>query len=529
MMGTTGRGSTMEVGFYIEKVLASEVSGNIIDLCPVGALTSKPYSFTARPWELKSYNSIDLFDAIGSNIRVDVRGSNIMRILPRINASLNEDWISDKVRFAYDGLKAQRLLSPFAKVDGSLVKVSWQKAFYFIRHFFFTALDTKHSSKFRTQGIVGNFIDAEAMVAFKDLFNRLGSSNYTFAQDNSSYDNTFRQSYLFNTPISQVESADVCLLIATNPRLEAPTLNIKLRKLFLSNVSIYNLGFYSTLNYYTKHLGNNLNVLIKVLEGNHWFCQKLLLAQNPLVIIGSSFFQRMDNLYKLLPLLQRLLLNNSSIRASGNSNFFNINHLPWASNTVTALDLNLKSSNYFRTKLPADFIYLLGADDIASPILKSTDGLCVYQGHHGDQSVSKADIILPSITYFEKDSTYSSIEGSPLQTKAIFYNLGKARNDWKILRALAEVLDVSLVFSSKKELHQRLVNLIPYYKHNWVANTHFDYLVKKLFSKNSVVASYCTTPFASYVNNFYLNDSISRASKTMSLCSSSYNLRGRFF
>lgn len=226
-------------------------------------------------------------------------------------------------------------------------------------------------------------------------------------------------------------------------------------------------------------------------------------------------------------MLQNLLLNNRSLRKD--NCFFNINHLPWASNTITALDLNIKSNNEALDRSPVDLVYLLGADDITSPINKLEDGLCIYQGHHGDQSVSRADIILPSITYFEKDSTYSSLEGNSLQTKAVFYNLGKARNDWKILRALAEVLDVSLLFSSKSELKERLGDLVPYYHYSWSSNTIFDRLVRKLFSGSSQVACYYPTPFSSYINNFYLNDSISRASKTMSLCSSSYNLKGRFF
>ena len=436
IMGTTGRGSKMEVGFYIERVLASELSGNVIDLCPVGALTSKPYAFTARSWELRSFNSIDLFDSVGSSIRVDVRGSNIMRILPRINSSLNEDWISDKIRFVYDGLKVQRLLSPFLKLNGSYIKVSWQKAFYFIRNFIFAAVLTlakqgiSKRNYINFEGIAGNFVDAEALIAFKDLLNSLGSSNVTINQDGASFNNDFRANYLFNTSVASVESTDLCLLIATNPRLEAPTLNVKLRKLYLGGTSIYNLGFSSDLNYYAKSLGNNAEVLVRILEGTHWFCQKLLFCERPLVIVGSSFYQRNDNLFSLLPALRNLLQRSSAFKSS-NTSFCDVNTLLSQGNTVTGLDLNIVPSLSSKNSVnaPVSFYYLLGADDIYKSINLSRSNLCVYQGHHGDNSVAIADVILPSVTYFERNSTYSSLEGYNLSTKAVFYSLGKARSD----------------------------------------------------------------------------------------------------
>jgi NADH-quinone oxidoreductase chain G len=538
IMGTTGRGSKMEVGFYIERVLASELSGNVIDLCPVGALTSKPYAFTARSWELRSFNSIDLFDSVGSSIRVDVRGSNIMRILPRINLNLNEDWISDKVRFVYDGLKVQRLLSPFLNLNGSYVKVSWQKAFYFIRNFIFAAMLTigtrgiiSKKNYINFEGIAGNFVDAEALIAFKDLFNQLGSSNITINQDNARFDSDFRSDYLFNTGVARIEESDLCLLIATNPRLEAPTLNIKLRKLYLGGTSIYNLGFSSSLNYYSKSLGNSAEILIKILEGNHWFCQKLLFCEHPLIIVGSSFYQRNDSLYRLLPALRNLLQKSTAFSLS-NFSFCDINTLLSQGNTVTGLDLNITPSfsslNSFIA--PISIYYLLGADDIYRPVNLSKSNLCIYQGHHGDNSVNIADVILPSVTYFERNSTYSSLEGLKLQTQAVFYSLGQARSDWKIIRALSDFLDIPLPYSSSMELKERLLKVAPFFKNNFERSTPWDNSVLcKIRSKLNVSLEVFKTPFKSFVNNFYLNDAISRSSKTMSLCSSAYNLKGRSF
>ncbi len=294
--------------------------------------------------------------------------------------------------------------------------------------------DPNFKNNFNLQGIAGNFVDAEALIAFKDLFNKLGSANYDINQDGSVFNNDFRYNYLFNTSLSNLNKADICLLIATNPRLEAPILNVKIRKLFLNDVSIYNLGFFSSLNYYVRSLGNNADILVKILEGNHWFCQKLLMCQRPLILVGSSFYQRVDSLYKLLPYLYEFLHRTNSFKFD-NVDFISINSLHSSGNLVTGLDLNIQPSYYTRSSninYKNNLYYLLGADDISKPIKSSIDSsnnFIVYQGHHGDQSASSADVILPSITYFEKDSNFSSLFGNNTKLKAVFYSLGRARND----------------------------------------------------------------------------------------------------
>lgn len=472
---------------------------------------------------------MDLFDAFGSNIRVDTRGTQIMRVLPRINAYLNEDWISDKVRFAYDGLKYQRLLSPFLRLNNSYVKVSWQKAFYAIRSYLIKASSSSKESSLglNIRGIAGNFVDAEALVCLKDLINKLGSGDVSVSQDNAKFSNDFPSDYLFSTPISDIEKSDLCLLIGSNPRLEAPILNVKLRKLFLSDVSVYNLGFSSDLNYFTKSLGNNLSTLVSILEGRHWFCQKLLNSKRPLIIVGSSFYQLQGANYSLLSHFKEFLYSSGLFRFE-NVNFCNFNLLHNSANTATGLDLNVTSPTKFsnRSLFKSSFNYLLGADDLHTEL---NSGFTVYQGHHGDVSVSKANVVLPSVTYFEKNSRFLNLEGSVNNTRGIFFNLGQARNDWKILVALSHVLDCPLMYSDKKSLTDRLSQLSPKYS---LTTSEPSFYINKWalgISKPLGIFQYFSVPFSSFVNNFYLNDAISRSSKTMSLCSSVYNLKSNLF
>lgn len=284
-LGTSGRGNDIQIGTYIEKTIASEMSGNIIDLCPVGALTSKPYQMTARPWELKRTETIDIHDAVGSNIRVDSRGVEVMRVLPRLNDDVNEEWISDKTRFAYDGLKRQRLTIPLVRQGTRFVPSTWEHALHVIA-------DNLHSSKGNEiKGVAGHTADAESLVALKDLLNRFDSENLVTDSPNptSVHKSDVRSNYLLNSTLAGAEDADLVLLIGTNPRREAPILNTRLRKAYLHNgQDLAVVGEPVDLTYEYEHLGTDVTALDKILDGSSAFAKRLKEAKKPLIIIGSG-------------------------------------------------------------------------------------------------------------------------------------------------------------------------------------------------------------------------------------------------
>ncbi|XP_059153020.1 NADH-ubiquinone oxidoreductase 75 kDa subunit, mitochondrial-like isoform X2 [Physella acuta] len=393
-LGTSGRGTEMQVGTYVEKMFKSELSGNVIDLCPVGALTSKPYSFTARPWEIRRIESIDVMDAVGSNIVVSMRTNEVMRILPRVNEDINEEWISDKTRFAYDGLKRQRLTTPFMKVNDQLVPTDWETAFVKI------AEKVKATNPSEIAGVVGSTVDAEAMICLKDMLNKLGvetvCTETTFPLDDSGID--FRSNYIMNSKIAGIEQSDLILLVGTNPRLEAPLVNARIRKTWVHNdVCIALLGAPVDLSYDYQYLGDSYKVLKDIASGTHPYCEALSKANKPMIILGTDCLQTRDNA-AILDIVKQIAEKARRTCKHKDWKIFNVLHKN--ASQVGALDLGFQPGlNSFEDNRPS-MLFMLGADEGK---VKRAD-LCpdctvVYIGHHGDYGAQLADFILPSAAF----------------------------------------------------------------------------------------------------------------------------------
>ncbi|MDA1089229.1 MAG: NADH-quinone oxidoreductase subunit NuoG [Proteobacteria bacterium] len=510
-MGATGRGENMEVGTYVEKALTSELSGNMIDLCPVGALTSKPYAFTARSWELVKTESIDVLDAVGSNIRVDTRGAEVMRILPRLHEDVNEEWISDKTRFACDGLKRQRLDQPYVKRDGKLSPATWDEAFAAI------AERLKGVDGKKVAALAGDLADCEAMMALKDLMAAIGSPHIDCRQDGAKLDPAARAGYLFNTTIAGIEHADACLLIGTNPRLEAPVLNARLRKRFLmGKFPIAAVGPHQDLTYDYDHLGDGVEILKSIANGRHDFAKVLKSAGKAMLILGQGALARRDGA-EILGLAREIAESRGMINDKIGWNGFNVLHT--AAARVGGMDLGFVPGNGGRDTEAIvagagdgaiDVLYLLGADEIDMAGLG--EAFVIYQGHHGDAGAHRADVILPGAAYTEKNATYVNTEGRVQRTRLAAFPPGEAREDWTIIRALSAVLGHTLAFDDARMLRARMVG----------ANSAFikvDGITPatwKPFGRNGETG---TSALTSPINNFYMTDPISRASETMARCS----------
>lgn len=514
-LGTTGRGSDMQIGTYVEKMFLSELSGNVIDLCPVGALTSKPYAFTARPWEVRKVESVDVLDALGSNIVVSTRTGEVLRILPRLNEDVNEEWLSDKSRFACDGLKRQRLVAPMLKNEkGELVSVEWEDALISVGKALLSAGD-------QTAAVAGGLADAESLVALKDLLNRLGSealcTEHTFPQDGSGTD--LRSSYLLNSKISGIEDADLILLIGTNPRFEAPLLNARIRKTYIhKECDVALLGPKVDLTYDYEHLGEDTATLTKLASGQHQFNKKLSAAKKPLIILGGQQFGRQDAA-AILGAVQQL---SQSLSASVNDKEWKIlNILQQVASQVAALDIGYKAGVSAIRENPPKVLFLLGADEgtITRADLPK-DCFVVYQGHHGDQGAAMADAILPGATYTEKQGTYVNTEGRTQQTLAAVTPPGMARVDWKILRALSEIIGVSLPYDDLNGVRQRLTEVAPHLtRYGSAENANFFAQAAEL--SKTVKAQLASTPLdvkLKELQDFFMTDAISRASPTMAKC-----------
>ena len=510
-LGATGRGETMEVGTYVEKALTSELSGNMIDLCPVGALTSGPYAFTARSWELVKTESIDALDAVGSAIRIDTRGSEVMRILPRLNEDVNEEWISDKTRFACDGLMLQRLDRPYVRRDGRLEAVSWTEAFAAIGE------RLKGVKGDRIAAIAGDLADCESMMALKDLMTVLGSPHTDCRQDGARLDPSSRVGYLFNTTISGIEHADACLLIGTNPRREAPVLNARLRKRWvMGNFPIGVVGPGDDLTYEYTHLGDKAEVLKRIASGRHDFAKVLKKAKRPMLILGQGALARSDG-SAILGLARKIADSHGMIDTQRGWNGFNVLHT--AAARVGGLDLGFvpgkggrDTENIVRGAQEGgiEVVYLLGADEI------DTEGLgeafVIYQGHHGDAGAHRADVVLPGAAYTEKNATYVNTEGRVQLARLAVFPPGDAREDWTIVRALSDVLGKTLPYDDLKMVRSRLVEVNPVFLNiDEVAPAPWG----PFGSDGEIAIQALRTP----VDNFYMTDPISRASVTMAKCS----------
>ncbi|XKL66936.1 hypothetical protein PGB90_010356 [Kerria lacca] len=515
-LGTTGRGSDMQVGTYIEKMFLSELSGNVIDLCPVGALTSKPYSFTARPWETRKIESIDVLDAVGSNIVVSTRTNEVMRILPLLNEQVNEEWLADKSRFSYDGLKTQRLAFPMVKFDsGELKAVEWEDT---LKH----AAQALNNANGQIVGIAGPLVDAEALIAFKDLLNKLGSEHvYTenaFPLSGSGID--IRASYLFNSKIVGIEQADLVLLIGTNPRYDAPLINTRIRKSYVHNeLDVALIGPKIDLTYDYEHLGNSASTVKDLISGSHPFNKRLAQAKKPLIILGAQQLKRSDGA-ALLAAVQQLAKKTAEIsKVDASWKVFNL--LQEAASQVAALDLGYKPGISNLKSLPAKVLYLLGADD--SDVLKEsipTDTFVIYQGHHGETGAELADVIFPGVTYTEKQGTYVNTEGRAQQTLNAVTPPGYARTDWKILRALSEIAGKTLEYETLQEVRKRLEEVSPNLtSYGNVQESNFIAQATELSKsvKNNLESKPIDLKLKK-LEDYFMTDVISRSSVTMSKC-----------
>lgn len=505
-LGMLGRGSGEEIGTYVEKLMTSELSGNVIDICPVGALTSKPFAFKARNWELKGTESIDVTDAVGSNIRIDSRGPEVMRILPRLNEDINEEWISDKTRFCYDGLKRQRLNDPMIRgPDGRFKAVSWRDALAVVAE---VANQVKPEE---IVGIAGQLSDAESMIALKDFLNRLGSNNVSCEGNGISPQADFRSSYLLNTSISGLEKADAFLIIGSQPRVEAPMVNARIRKTVAANkAKVAYIGPSTEFNYDHQHLGTGPQTLLEIAEGRHPFCSTLLSAKNPAIIVGAGVFERKDN-DAIFAAVETIAKNAKVTRPDWNG----LNVLLLNAAQAAALDLGLLSDPKESIK-SAKLLYLMGADDVSLEKLPN-DAFVVYQGHHGDKSVYRANVILPSVAFSEKEGTYENTEGCAQLTLPAVPTVGDARDDWKIIRALSEVAGVCLPYDTLAGVRGRMRQVAPNLLHveEREPSTVSTELKPKVPRQMSMAA------FGTTVENFYMTDAITRASKIMAQCSAS--------
>ena len=518
-IGSYGRGEDMEIVANLEAGLASsEMSGNIIDLCPVGALTSKPYAFVARSWELHNTESVDVLDAVGSNIRIDVRDNQVMRVVPRLNEEVNQEWIGDKSRFAYDGLRRQRLDRPYVRdEDGKLRSATWDSALEKVSN----ELLKYSGSQFGA--VVGDLCDVESMMALKDLFQELGSPNIDCRQNGVDLLPDERVGYIFNTSIAGIAKSDLCLLIGTNPRLEAPLINVRLReRLQTQEFLISRIGEEDDLGYPVMNLGKGNNTLNQILDGSHAFSSELIKARRPMLILGQGALARRDG-NSILWVARKIAEKYGFV--SGDWNGFNVLHT--AASRVGGLDLGLvpgPDGMSAKEMLSRDrrgnrlkLLYLLGADELNIDELK--DVFVVYQGHHGDNGANVADVILPGAAYTEKDGCYVNTEGRPQYGRAAAQPPGEAKEDWAILRALSEKVGKKLSYDTFGELRARISGSFP-----WLGQIG---KVKSSSWKEFGVEAPLVLgdPYASPVENYYMTDPISRASSTMLECTNYSLLR----
>jgi len=511
-LGATGRGEDMEIGTYIERALGSELSGNIIDLCPVGALTSKPYAFVARPWELQKIESVDVLDAVGSNIRIDSRGPQVLRVLPRLNEAVNEEWISDKTRFAIDGLLRRRLDRPYIRRDGELREADWREALDLV------ADRLKGIPGERIAAIAGDLCDAEAMYALKELLTELGAASIDCRQDGAKIDPQCRSGYLFNTTIAGIEKADACLLVGTNPRLEAPLVNARLRKRFLQGgFRVAAIGPTLDLTFPVEMLGQGGDSLSALASGDHRWLAGLSEAKYPMLVLGQGALARRDGA-RVLAMARGIAESYGLVRADWTG--FNVLH--HAAARVGGLDLGFVPGPGGRDvdgilagckSGDVELLYLLGADEIDTGNLGTA--FVIYQGHHGDRGARHADLILPGAAYAEKDGTYVNTEGRVQLARRAVFPPGEAREDWRIIRALSGVLDHPLPFDTLGELRSRMSQAHPI-----LAET--DRVGRATWGAFGAPGPVDPTPFVYPIMDFYRTDPISRASETMAQCSEIY-------
>ena len=509
-IGLISRGEDVEITTYLEQAVTSELSGNVIDLCPVGALTSKPYAFEARPWELTKTESVDVMDAMGCAIRVDARGNEVMRVLPRTNDEVNEEWISDKTRYACDGLMRQRLDRPYVREGGKLRAATWGEALAAV------AARIKAASPDRIGVIAGDLQDSESMKAALDLFGGLGVKSLDCRQDGARIGEGPRESWLFNSTIAGLDECDALLLVGTNPRLEAPVLNARIRKNWLwRDLKIGVVGERADLTYPYEHVGAGPGSLTELGNGKGDFAKALAAASKPAVILGAGALAREDGAAVLA--LAAELSGKVGVVAEG-WNGFNLLH--GAASRVGGLDMGFiprkggLSAGEMVKKGALDVLVLLGADEID---LSASDAFVVYLGTHGDAGAHRADVILPAAAYTEKDGLYVNTEGRPQFGERAVFPKGEAREDWAILRALSERLDATLPYDTLDQLRTRLYADHPSFGQVDHAPGGGALDLKAVGAKGEV----SDAPFVSPIKDFYFTNPIARASVTMAECSAS--------
>ncbi len=497
-IGAIFRGENMQITTYLEKACQSELSANIIDLCPVGALTSKPYAFEARPWELKKTESIDVMDAVGSNIRVDTRGNEVMRVMPRLNEDVNEEWISDKTRFAIDGLTRQRLDKPYVRRNGKLQPATWPEAFDAIK----TALHGTPADKIAA--LAGDLADVEAVVALKDLLAQLGSSAHECRVDGAMLDASARCSYLFNSTIAGIESADVLLLVGANPRHEAAIINARIRKAYRKRgLKIFNIGAAIDITVPVERIGNDLSVLKGIASGAHPFAEKLKAAKRPMLILGQSVFKHVDASHALSA--ARSIAEKYGM-VTPEWNGFNVLHT--AAGRVGALEVGFTHPQGLNAIAASDVVFNLGADEIDSALLA---GKCqIYIGTHGDAGAKAADIILPAAAYTEKAATFVNTEGRVQRTNRATFPVGDAREDWTIFRALSAVMGKALPYDSLAQLRARIAGEWPH-----LGTPGITPAAWLAFGAPGDIRP---DALATGTGDFYQTNPVARASQTMAQC-----------
>ena len=498
-LGAIGRGEDMEITTYLERSMESELSANVIDLCPVGALTSKPYAFEARPWELKKTETIDVMDAVGSNIRVDTYGWEVKRVLPRVNEDINEEWISDKTRYACDGLLKQRIDTPYVRVNGHLKKTTWENA----QKTLINKLKSFDPSE--VAGIVGDLADLEMIYSFKSFFNLIGSNNIECRHDRIYINPEERINYIFNSSIKGIENSDLILLIGTNPRLEASILNARIRKAYLkNNTKIYSIGDPGDLTYPYKIIGTNTSIVKLIDSGSHEMSEKIRKSKKPIIIIGESALYGEQGRY-IFETIKKFLFKNDFIREDWNA----LNVLTQQASRVGAIDLGFytiteKENFSFFNNLDNGlfkFIYLLGADNIN---FEKDDKFIVYQGSHGDKGAEIADIVLPGAAYTEKNGLFVNLEGKIQNAFKASYPPGEAREDWRIINDLSKMIKKSEEYKDIYELQKIIKKNIKIKNNNNLKNTRAIEFIDKEISIKPI--------------DYYFTNSIARSSKTMNEC-----------
>jgi NADH-quinone oxidoreductase subunit G len=504
-IGAIGRGEDMQITTYLEQSMQSELSANVVDLCPVGALTSKPYVFEARPWELKKTESVDVMDAVGSNIRVDTYDWEVKRVLPIINEDINEEWISDKTRYACDGLLHQRLDTPFIKYNGKFEKASWQEVYKIIKSKF------ENTSKEKICGFVGDLTNMETSYIFKEFFDRtLETDNYEFRHDNRFLDTSSRENYLFNTSINGIEVSDLIFLIGTNPRYEATILNARIRKSYVnSNTKIISLNDLGDLTYAYKSLDGQTQTLKDIFKDNHEISKLIKDSKAPAIILGESFLKYNSSKY-LFNIIKEFLNKNGKLNNDWNA----LNILSSDASTVGSIDIGLINENKNLLEdlknNKFEIIFLVGQDNLE---FTKKNEFIIYQGSHGDKGAEIADIILPGSAYTEQDGYFTNLEGKIQKAQKASYPPGEAKEDWQIINELAEFMNNRKLFNDKDELESSMFNYLNLQK------------VKQNNSNNKIITSnendFKNEALKVSVKDYYFSNVVARASKTMIECNNS--------